>query len=204
MIKIYDNILTEDLIKKLEQDYQRVDKSYVLRPNTLEQKQQDHKDQRVVDSIQFVNVIKGDDQIFDNESFKIVNMILRQITKKLSMVFSDPSRVKYNILTKSAHSTKEEHCFNNPHVDSSADHYVLIYYINDSDGPTYIFEETIEDTAFDDRHKVEKFTIKEVIHSEKGRIVLFDGKYYHASSNPVSSSHRAVINIDVPKQNVIF
>jgi len=204
MIQIYDDILTKDLIEKLEQDYQRQEKNYHFSPGTLGQTRHHYKDARVLDSIQFVNVIKGDNEIFDNESFKNVNMILKQITKKLSMVFSDPARVKYNILPRSTKTDEEEFCFHEPHVDLPAEHYVLIYYVNDADGPTYIFKETVENVPFDDRVAVEKFTVKEIIHPKKGRIALFDGKHYHSSSNPISHSHRAIINIDVLKKNVIF
>ena len=68
----------------------------------------------------------------------------------------------------------------NAHVDQEVPHKVLLYYINDADGDTFFFKD------------------KEVIHREtpeRGKMVLFDGSYYHASSAP-SNNIRMTLNIN--------
>ena len=67
------------------------------------------------------------------------------------------------------------------HVDLDEEHYVCLYYINDTDGDTIIFD--------DDRKEIQRITPK------KGRIVFFDGSLEHCSSKP-SKTTRAVINVD--------
>tara|TARA_R100001463_G_scaffold12998_2_gene34733 strand:+ start:9002 stop:9565 length:564 start_codon:yes stop_codon:yes gene_type:complete len=67
------------------------------------------------------------------------------------------------------------------HVDLDEPHYVCLYYINDTDGDTIIFD--------DDRKEIQRITPK------KGRIVFFDGSLEHCSSKP-SKTTRAVINVD--------
>ena len=68
----------------------------------------------------------------------------------------------------------------NVHVDRETPHDVVLYYINDADGDTFFFKD------------------KEVIHREtpeRGKMVLFDGSYYHASSAP-SNNIRMTLNIN--------
>jgi len=82
------------------------------------------------------------------------------------------------------------------HVDCIADHIVVLYYVNDSDGETVILENTIKDFDQDSINNQEKLIIKSTIKPQKGKCVIFNGKFYHASTNP-STSYRAVINFDI-------
>jgi len=77
-----------------------------------------------------------------------------------------------------------------PHVDLNEKHKVFLYYINDSDGDTYLFNETLGDTP------PEKFTLDQKISPEAGKGVVFDGNIFHAPSAPTESAFRAVINLD--------
>ena len=70
---------------------------------------------------------------------------------------------------------------NNIHIDLPYPHWVCLYYVNDSDGDTILFDDNNNE-------------IKRVI-PKKGRIVFFDGSIKHCSSSP-SKIHRAVINFD--------
>ena len=68
-----------------------------------------------------------------------------------------------------------------PHKDHDFPHYTMIYYVNDSDGPTHIFQN-------------EK--IVEKVEPIKGRCLLMDGNIYHASSCPKINKHRIIINFN--------
>jgi len=74
--------------------------------------------------------------------------------------------------------TKHPH---NPHVDFHYEHTTMLYYVNDSDGPTKLYNQ--------DKTKV----IKEV-QPKKGRVLFFDGLTYHASSSPKNHPSRIVLN----------
>jgi len=67
-----------------------------------------------------------------------------------------------------------------PHKDSNQPHFVLLYYITDSDGDTIFFED-------DKKTEIQRVSPK------KGRAVFFDGSIFHSSSVP-SKTHRIVIN----------
>jgi len=56
----------------------------------------------------------------------------------------------------------------------------MIYYVNDSDGPTRFFDE--------------HGNIIKTVYPKKGTAVLFPSNTIHASSCPINSSKRIVIN----------
>tara|TARA_B100000965_G_C19275548_1_gene619243 strand:- start:50 stop:595 length:546 start_codon:yes stop_codon:yes gene_type:complete len=67
------------------------------------------------------------------------------------------------------------------HVDRYDFHYTVLYYVNDSDGPTKIFD-----------YKGGK--VIQEIEPKKGRAVIFTGDTYHASSSPKNHNNRIVVN----------
>jgi len=79
---------------------------------------------------------------------------------------------------------------NIPHVDISFPHNTLIYYVNDTDGDTVIFEE-----KYNGDIDYSKKTIKQTITPKKNRAVLFNGMHYHTGSVP-KDNHRLVINFN--------
>lgn len=75
----------------------------------------------------------------------------------------------------------------NVHVDDrDNNHVVLLYYVNDSDGDTFFFDE--------DNKIVDKVTPK------KGRAVVFPGKTFHASSSPTKNV-RVTMNLNFHGHN---
>jgi len=68
------------------------------------------------------------------------------------------------------------------HIDMKDPHWVCLYYINDSDGDTVLFED-------DEKTEIKRVTPK------KGRIIFFDGSIKHCSSRP-SKYSRAIVNFN--------
>jgi hypothetical protein len=95
-------------------------------------------------------------------------------------------RVKTNI-TLPAINGGDLH--NPVHVDygSQEDYLSAIYYINDSDGDTFIFNEK-------NGHQGE-LTLKQRVSPKKGRLVVFNGNYLHAGGIPTRGP-RLVMNIN--------
>jgi hypothetical protein len=73
---------------------------------------------------------------------------------------------------------------NQPHIDSSESHMVGLYYPDDFDGDTVFYS--------DASGEIELTRVK----PKKGRMVIFDGSIYHASSNPIISSYRTTVNFN--------
>ena len=103
-------------------------------------------------------------------------------------------RCKANLLLPTPNYTKDDYNF--PHVDhtNTKDYLNIIYYLNESDGDTFIFNEynSVRGGTIPD-----DLTIKQRVTPEKNSVVIFPGNQYHASSNPIKSNKRIVINITV-------
>ncbi len=83
------------------------------------------------------------------------------------------------------------------HVDMTAPHLVVLYYVNDADGDTVITRTSYEQVSQDDANRI--YPAPEIVDRvtpKKGRCVLFDGRFYHASTNP-TTNHRVIVNFDV-------
>ena len=103
-------------------------------------------------------------------------------------------RVKLNMTFK---SYADEHQYDTPaHVDfpDLQNYQTAIYYVNDSDGDTIIFNETDINTL------QESLTIKQIISPKKGRLIVFDGNILHKGNNPTMDNHpRVVMNLNFIK-----
>ena len=73
------------------------------------------------------------------------------------------------------------------HIDFRIPHYTGLYYANDSDGDTVVFNETQQSDVYTE---MTKSTPK------RGKIFVFDGNHYHKSSRPTNTSGRTVITFN--------
>jgi hypothetical protein len=79
-----------------------------------------------------------------------------------------------------------------PHIDLKYDdgkelpHVVFLYYINDSDGPTYFYNKDLE--------------VISSIPPTMGTCVMFDGGTLHAGSTPNITPFRYALNINIRKK----
>ena len=74
-----------------------------------------------------------------------------------------------------------------PHIDTDDKHFVMLYYVVDSDGDTIIYNEKVES---------EEYTIKKSVTPKQGRVVLFDGGLYHTAEQPTNDT-RCVVNYNL-------
>jgi 2OG-Fe(II) oxygenase superfamily len=87
----------------------------------------------------------------------------------------------------------------NPHVDFSQPHQTAVYYVNDSDGDTVIFSETIDEVSVERSTEFANqnlFTVAGSVPPKKGKMCCFDGRYYHASSSPTRAAKRIAITFN--------
>lgn len=123
-------------------------------------------------------------------------LLLNKFAKKHDIEVLSVMRVKANLMINSGTVTKHT---GTAHVDSvhelinpmsDGKHLVLLYYVNTSDGPTIMYNEKYPTESFD------QLSVKEIVHPKAGKAILFDGDQYHASSAPINTPHRFVININ--------
>tara|TARA_R100001510_G_scaffold22201_1_gene19437 strand:+ start:352 stop:954 length:603 start_codon:yes stop_codon:yes gene_type:complete len=87
-----------------------------------------------------------------------------------------------------------------PHTDIPVDHFVMLYYVCDSDGDTIIYNEKCNNLdEYNDNTNVVKnkiFSIQKKVTPKQGRVVLFNGKLYHTAEQP-NNNIRCVVNYDL-------
>ena len=141
-------------------------------------------DKNVIDKGQFVHsfLYTQNNKLIENSvNTYIAFQILKNFCKKTNIQNLSVLRVKANLIIDSKSYTKNS--YGVPHVDSSETHYVLIYYVNDCDGDTILFNKNKK--------------IFKRISPKKGRALFFKGDTLHAGGHPVNSSTRCVINFNL-------
>ena len=185
MVKYYyiDDFVSKDIQDKLEKDllndeqaipyyynHATTSKEYAL-DNVLE----DFGD-RIIEKEHFVHTFVNRGEKWSNE-MDILRPLIKHLPEKDELY-----RVKANLMLQDKNGNPDFH--NTPHYDfTHFDFYVGLYYVNDSDGDTFLFDE--------DRKIMDRITPK------KGRMVFMRGDVLHASRHPIKFDKRLVINLDI-------
>ena len=116
--------------------------------------------------------------------------------EKINMSIKDLIQLRLGLFTLN----KNRQPYHVPHVDYQNDglKYTAIYYLNDSDGDTFFFNEFLDPNIkrFINGYDPSLFTVAKSVKPKQGKLVLFDGRRYHASSYPESTPERMVLNIN--------
>tara|TARA_Y100000004_G_scaffold197178_1_gene270227 strand:+ start:2830 stop:3423 length:594 start_codon:yes stop_codon:yes gene_type:complete len=115
---------------------------------------------------------------------------LKMIDKKLSLI--SLARI---FTTTGGTRTKKDVL----HTDSSFPHNVILYYINDADGDTILFDLFNDNpdnkTNFSSYGEEHEQKIKKSVTPKKGRVVIFNGLRYHCATRP-KKNFRSVLNFN--------
>jgi hypothetical protein len=112
----------------------------------------------------------------------VIKLIFSRVARRLGNTALKVERVKANLQTR----TLSQGRYNTPHTDSPVPGYfVAIYYVDNSDGGTTIFSNTEP-----------PFVVERCVESKAGRVLVMDGKYFHAGCHPRESDYRMVINFN--------
>lgn len=133
----------------------------------------------------------------------IINNSLDKINRKLLKKY----RIKINKTTPQIIDSNEEYRL--LHVDTDLQHVAIIYYVNDSDGDTLIFNDKNnkhsnnlkEFNNNQDFLDFKNFELTNSITPKKGRVVMFDGNLWHYGKYP-TNGERNIININLVIENV--
>ena len=203
MIRVYQDCFSEDIVQLIEDICTCTSFTWKSSNRILSSVNHDsnldnalRKDSRIVDSIQLVHdILNG--QIIISPIFHVVAILINQFISFLNNndplfckeLFGDDlrvnlTRVKANLIPKQRFNQNIK--FNPPHLDpnkSDSRQLIVIYYINDSDGDIFFFDDNLK--------------ITKRVSPKKGSIVIFDGNILHASSPPQDYRSRMVININI-------
>jgi len=127
--------------------------------------------------------------------FKLFNPIIQKTCNHINFNLEQISRCIAGIQGVQVIRKQNKVC--NIHINQETPHLVLLYYVNDADGETILFDKTINDIE-DDMYLDEKheFNVVNKIMPKQGRILLFDGRTYHSASSPTTGI-RCIITLDL-------
>ncbi len=121
--------------------------------------------------------------------------ILFVFCEKAKLEFRALLRIRIGLFTRTPGSAPHH----NPHVDFSQPHRTAVYYVNDSDGDTVIFNESLDDVSLEDSAafaNAGRFSIAGSVPPKKGKMACFDGRFYHASAYPTESAKRIAVTFN--------
>ena len=127
----------------------------------------------------FGHLIYKKDQGALSELFDLTMPILTTALDKQQKSLKDLIRIRLGLITRVPHEV-----IHAPHKDHNEPHTTALYYLNDADGDTVIYNET---------EKSDTYTIKEKLTPKANTWHQFDGKHFHSSSAPINTEKRIVI-----------
>ena len=188
-IQVFDSILPQEEVNFIEETfvnyefpYYSIVDGFTSPPESYLYSKTDkrHKEHNFLVHILYTYEYDTKTAIENSKYSHMADKILKLFTLATGYQIGKLFRAKVNYYGQCNYMKEGD--YNTPHLDMDHPHQVLLYYVNDSDGPTYFF---------DDDYKIVK-----VVEPKKGRFILFDGCITHASSFPVKSHFRVGLNVD--------
>ena len=191
MIKILDNIIPKKQQEELKKilhgsefpwyyvsDIAKKDNEYQSRPG-----------------FSHIFYVEGKQNSFGN-CVDIVNKISENVNKKIKKQLS-----LYQVrtflqlpLNETLIHKGSKHKEDTPHLDCNIPHTVFLYYVNDADGDTILYDYLSKN--IDDVPNYEDIKIIDRMTPKQGRVIVFDGMTWHSSSQPTKGP-RCIINFDM-------
>jgi len=189
-ISIYDNILTLEEIKEIQNHILgNTFPWYISSESTVtDYKKSNDYDKNTVEYMQFVHQFYDKNGEINSDSHALVDFILTKFLDSNNLKLKKCLRAKVNCQTRIASTDKLQ--YNTPHIDHLDPHWVLLYYVCNSDGDTRIFSRKIYDPKT-------PYEIISSITPKEGRFVLFNGAHYHSGVHPSVAEKRVVINYNI-------
>lgn len=184
-----DNIIETNMQDAIEQVITTTSFPWFYSNGTIDPKTIDPKFilEQGINPQQFVHNVIIDSQV-NTMFFNLIEPILNKISEHLKKDI-EVKKAKFNFLPNTSNDTHHY-----PHCDISVEDSdmglmkTMIYYVNVSDGPTYLFDEfgpTTNTSA----------SVINKINPKKGKAIIFNSNQFHSSSSPIKYKNRIVLNV---------
>jgi len=143
----------------------------------------------------FAHLLFNRDTSHKSQYFEDFEPILLNTVKKLDVEMTQLIRMRLGFLLNTKYAwPSDPYLYNEPHVDFEEDHVTALYYFNENDGNTFIFDndEPLDPANNTARWKIHKECVPDVV----GKTVAFDGRRYHASTCPKMKERRIVLTMN--------
>lgn len=141
-------------------------------------------------TISFIREVYSYGDLVTKEMMPWCLQILDSALDREGLEMDELHRIQVNQLYGNLNKEFKDGMWTTAHVDQDYDHAVLLYYINDSDGDTVLFNEKRGD-------EFDHFTELARVKPKAGSAILFDGKYFHSANNPINNNKRLAINFNL-------
>lgn len=137
-------------------------------------------------------------EILNETSYWLGISVLDEYAKRNNVRITNIMRMKLNNQTRSLFADYDSQSCNEIHVDN---HYpnnkTMVYYLNNSDGDTILFDKTYDG-------KTDHYNMKPILRIEpkQGRCAVFDTTRFHAPSNPIYTQRRYILNVNFIEEKI--
>jgi|688.fasta_scaffold195413_3 hypothetical protein len=193
MTKIIDNIVPREYENIIERLFLSTGFPWYISTKTVTPNDRSFiMSNKVTDIPQFTHMFFNSGSV-TSDYFSHVKPFIKGLEEKTGRTYLDKIiRIKANLTYRNTAYPEDNYC--SPHCDCSYDGGgsvktdTLLYYVNESDGDTLVFNEMFGGEF------VGNLTIKDRFSPKKGKSVLFDSTYQHAGTPPKLHDFRIVIN----------
>lgn len=173
MIRI-ENILNDTQFSELLNYICKDNSEWLYINSTVKEPKQDTE---YIDSWQLVKPVFHN-TVIDSYLFGLIMPIMMKVYKELNISDGQISRIKINSLHPNPNcDAGQPHALHQDDLDDNA--VSCIFYLNNADGDTVLYNDS----------KITKFSPIE------NSAIVFPSKLWHASSSPIASERRLVVNI---------
>jgi hypothetical protein len=193
---LYENILPQNLHQELLNLVQSKTFFWYYQPNIAYAKDADKpNDPFTIPSFGLTHNVWDVELGQVSEVLQYMGPIVEQFQEISKIKINNFIRIKINLLVPIPENSPNK--YNGAHIDQYTPHRSLIYYLNDCDGDTFIFNETYSPADQTTWPPLNTPTVKERITPRANSLYyLEDGFAYHSSSNPIVSERRFTINFN--------
>ena len=184
-VQIFDNFLPEDIYQKVKDRICGERQPWYYQSSITNTE----RDNPPVDKFGFNFSLKRADEEFglsDPDIRKTFNVLQEFYLKQKTVL--KKARILRTRLDMTTYS-KESVIFE-PHVDLDDPHLTSIFYVNDSDGNTVIYDQKWNP----EQGIKQELTVMKEIEPVANRLIAFDGMHIHTGHNPTKHSNRILIN----------
>jgi hypothetical protein len=194
LFEIHDNFMEEHWLDDILQSFIEPHFPWFYMGKTSDDEAFDGNKHFVKDYGQFSHLFVANDQMEE----RYYDHFVKPIVDKLQTMYpiEKIERAKVNLITPM--SDYPSGCYHMPHYDNNPNYeladnemfYTFLYYMSDTDGSTYFFNEK---SGFNGDY----LTIDRILEPKKNCGVMFDSTVYHASSVPtlVDNNPRIAMNL---------
>ena len=185
MYKIYDDCISKEVSNEIQKVLSKQEFKWCYYGFTVTPRIPDPQMSHILYSYDPLTPLKVN--YLKSKYVYVLSYLFDEIEKNTDLKLSERTlyRGKSTIIFPPSKNQKRESEIHVDCIDIEMDN--LLYYVNDSDGDTILYEN-------------DRKTVMERISPKAGRFVYFSGEIPHCASRPVENFKRMVININMSKE----